>query len=42
MLIVAIGLSVTGYFGAHALMHSEELDVLWGIVRRRTNVKREA
>ena len=35
MLIVAIGLSVTGYVGAHALMRSEELDVIWGIVKAK-------
>ncbi len=35
MLAVGIGLSVSGYLGAHALMRSEELDVLWGIVKRR-------
>ncbi len=35
MLVVAIGLSVTGYFGIHALLRSEELDVLWGIVKRK-------
>jgi len=35
MLFVGIGLSVTGYLGAHALMRSEELDVLWGVVRGR-------
>lgn len=37
MLIVGVGLSVTGYFGAHALMRSEELDVLWGILKRKLN-----
>lgn len=35
MLIVAIGLSVTGYVGVHALMRSEELDVIWGIVKAK-------
>ncbi len=35
MLFVAIGLSVSGYFGVHALLRSEELDVVWGIVRRK-------
>jgi putative peptidoglycan lipid II flippase len=34
MLAVGIGLSVTGYVGIHALLKSEELDVIWGIVRR--------
>lgn len=40
MLFVAIGLSVTGYLGAHALMRSEELEVLWTMVKRK--VRREA
>lgn len=35
MLLVAIGLSVSGYLGTHALLRSEELDVVWNIVRRR-------
>ncbi len=35
MLFVGIGLSVTGYLGIHALLRSEELDVLWGMVRRK-------
>ncbi len=35
MLCVAIGLSVTGYVGVHALLRSEELDVVWGMVRRK-------
>ena len=35
MLFVGIGLSVTGYLGAHALMRSEELDVLWEMVKSR-------
>lgn len=35
MLTVGIGLSVTGYVGAHALMRSEELEVLWGLVKRK-------
>ena len=33
MLVVGIGLSITGYVGVHALLRSEELDVLWGLVR---------
>jgi len=33
MLFVGIGLSVTGYLGAHALMRSEELEVLWRVVK---------
>ena len=32
---VGIGLSVTGYFGIHALMRSEELEVLWGMTKKR-------
>jgi len=35
MLFVGIGLSVTGYFGVHALLRSEELDVLWRMVKGR-------
>ena len=35
MLFVAIGLSVSGYLGIHALMRSEELDLVWGMVRRK-------
>jgi putative peptidoglycan lipid II flippase len=35
MLFVGVGLSVTGYFGVHALMRSEELEVLWNILRRK-------
>lgn len=35
MLFAAIGLSVGGYLGVHALLHSEELDLVWGIVRRK-------
>ena len=35
MLFVGIGLSVTGYLGAHALMQSEELEVLWGLLKPR-------
>jgi putative peptidoglycan lipid II flippase len=33
MLFVGLGLSITGYVGVHALMRSEELDVIWNIVR---------
>ncbi|MFQ5991435.1 MAG: murein biosynthesis integral membrane protein MurJ [Nitrospiraceae bacterium] len=29
MLLVGVGLSVTGYFGIHALLRSEEMDVVW-------------
>jgi putative peptidoglycan lipid II flippase len=35
MLIVGVGLSVTGYVGSHALMRSEEVDVLLALVRRK-------
>jgi len=35
MLTVAIGLSVGGYLGVHALLKSEELDVVWGMVKRK-------
>lgn len=35
MLFVGVGLSVTGYFGVHALLRSEELDVLLGLLRRK-------
>jgi putative peptidoglycan lipid II flippase len=39
MLFVAVGLSVTGYLGVHAMMRSEELDVVWGMVRRKIGRK---
>ena len=35
MLAVAIGLSVSGYLGVHALLRSEELDLVWGMVRSK-------
>ena len=35
MLAVGIGLSVSGYLGVHALLRSEELDLMWGLVRRK-------
>jgi putative peptidoglycan lipid II flippase len=35
MLAVAIGLSLSGYLGVHALMRSEELDLVWGMVRKK-------
>jgi putative peptidoglycan lipid II flippase len=35
MLVAAIGLSVGGYLGIHALFRSEELGVVWGMVRRK-------
>ncbi len=39
MLFVGIGLSVTGYLGAHALMRSQELDVLWGMIKGKVGRK---
>jgi len=35
MLFVAIGLSVSGYLGVHALLGSEELALVWGMVTRK-------
>jgi putative peptidoglycan lipid II flippase len=35
MLFGAIGVSVGSYVGVHALMRSDELDVVWGMVRRK-------
>jgi putative peptidoglycan lipid II flippase len=35
MLVAAIALSVGGYLAVHALFRSEELGVVWGIVRRK-------
>ncbi|MGH7256291.1 MAG: hypothetical protein ACREI3_10995, partial [Nitrospirales bacterium] len=35
MLLVGIGLGVTGYFGIHALLRSQELDVVWGMLSRK-------
>jgi len=35
MLFVAIGLSAGGYLGVHALLRSEELGLVWGMVRRK-------
>jgi len=35
MLAVGIGLSVSGYLGVHALLRSEELDLMWSMVRRK-------
>lgn len=32
MLFVGIGLSVSGYLGVHALMRSDELSLLWGMM----------
>jgi putative peptidoglycan lipid II flippase len=35
MLFVGIGLSVTGYLGVHALLRSDELEVVLGMVKRK-------
>ncbi|MFO0698413.1 MAG: murein biosynthesis integral membrane protein MurJ [Nitrospira sp.] len=35
MLFLGVGLSVGGYLGVHALFRSEELGVVWGMVRRK-------
>jgi putative peptidoglycan lipid II flippase len=35
MLFMAIGLSVSGYLGTHALLRSEELNLVWGMVRKK-------
>ncbi len=35
MLAMAIGLSVSGYLGVHTLLRSEELGLVWGMVRRK-------
>ncbi|MBI3603521.1 MAG: murein biosynthesis integral membrane protein MurJ, partial [Nitrospirae bacterium] len=35
MLFVGVGLSMTGYFGVHAVMRSEELDMVAKILRRK-------
>jgi len=35
MLFVAIALSISSYLGVHALLRSEELDVVWDMVRRK-------
>jgi putative peptidoglycan lipid II flippase len=35
MLVVAIGLSVAGYVTVHALLHSEELDFLWSLLKKK-------
>lgn len=35
LLFVAIGLSVSGYLGVHALLQSEELGLVWGMVRKK-------
>jgi putative peptidoglycan lipid II flippase len=35
MLFLAIGVSVSGYLGVHALLRSDELDLVWGMVRKK-------
>jgi putative peptidoglycan lipid II flippase len=35
MLFASVGLSVGGYLGVHVLLRSEELGVVWGMVRRK-------
>jgi len=35
MLVAAVGLSVGGYLGVHVLLRSEELGVVWGMVRKK-------
>jgi putative peptidoglycan lipid II flippase len=35
MLIVGIGISVAGYVTVHALLRSDELDFLWGLLKRK-------
>ncbi len=35
MLVVGMGLSVTGYVGTHALYQSQELEVLWQLVQTK-------
>lgn len=35
LLTLAIGFSVVGYLSVHVLLKSEELDVVWGMVRRK-------
>jgi putative peptidoglycan lipid II flippase len=35
VLFVAIAVSVGSYVGVHALLRSDELDVVWGMVRRK-------
>jgi putative peptidoglycan lipid II flippase len=35
MLFMAIGLSGSGYLGVHALLRSEELALMWGMVRKK-------
>jgi putative peptidoglycan lipid II flippase len=40
LLAAGVGVSITGYVGVHALLRSEELDVLWGMVRRERGGRR--
>lgn len=40
LLFAAIGVSVAGYVGVHALLRSDELDLVWGMVKRK--IRREA
>jgi putative peptidoglycan lipid II flippase len=35
MLFASVGLSVGGYLGVHVLLRSEELGVVWGMVRKK-------
>ena len=35
LLLGGIGASVAGYVAVHALLHSDELDVLWGLLKRK-------
>ena len=35
MLFAAVGLSVGGYLGVHTLLRSEELNLVWEMVRRK-------
>ncbi len=37
MLFVGIGVSVSGYLGVHTLLRSEEVDVVWNMMRRKFN-----
>jgi len=32
---MGIGLSVGGYLGVHALLRSEELNLVWGMVQKK-------
>jgi len=35
LLLGGIGVSVAGYMAVHALLHSNELDVLWGLLKQK-------